>query len=391
MRKTRIKITTHLAVLFLAMIWQSTVTLATLQNDASVILGEYYFGQDLVLAYTRQGLFRVTNEGWHLIYPIVQETRVSLGGAVYLYQDSTAEIRRSLDGGETWTLAGTFPFTDSKSSESFSASPITNTIFVGVGYSFTETGPLKGIYKSTDAGTTWHKVLEDRNAGIVTFSPNFANDGIAFTHFMSYKHTSGFWKTEDWGETWFPSNEGLATGMSLTGYTLSVSPGFAQDQMLFAISDLGTYKSANGGTSWFTVGDLPGYLPINIAISPNYDSDQTLLTGDYDEGLFLSQDGGESWQSLNFPASPRYVGIRQAVPYGPWPNPFTPTSPGLHRLYLPIVNIEPSRLEFWVLGFHPAEATYPRLYRSLDYGATWEEVHVFEPLQWLYLPLVCQE
>lgn len=234
-------------------------------------------------------------------------------------------------------------------------------------------------------------MLEDRNAGIVTFSPNFANDGIAFTHFMSYKHTSGFWKTEDWGETWFPSNEGLATGMSLTGYTLSVSPGFAQDQMLFAISDLGTYKSTNGGASWFAIGDLPGYLPINIAISPNYDSDRTLLTGDYDEGLFLSQDGGESWQSLNFPASPRYVGIRQAVPYGPWPNPFTPTPPGLHRLYLPIVNIEPSGLEFWVLGFHPAEATYHRLYRSLDYGATWKEICVFEPLQWLYLPLVCQE
>jgi len=259
---------------------------------------------------------------------------------------------------------------------------------MGVGYTFPITGTLKGIYKSTDGGMTWRKVLDNYNANLITFSPNFAQDGIAFTEFGSYKMTFGVWKTTDRGETWSDSSNGLPVGASLTGYILSISPQFVQDQTVFAISDGGVFKSVDGGESWLRVGKPPGYLPIQIAVSPHYINDQTLLTGDYNEGLFLSQDGGESWQHINFAVSPRQVGVRHIGSYQPWPPPSPPEPYGPYRIYLPFVNIHRAeQLEFWTVAYYPWP-DHSRLYRSRDYGVTWEEVQVFEASHWLYMPFV---
>ncbi len=355
----------------------------------TIASGGHYFSQDLVVVYTDAGWFKATNEGWRQLLPQGGgDLSVGLGGALYYYRHATYEVQRSLDGGETWTMRGTFPFTETTSSESLSASPLTNTVFMGVSYTFPMTGTLKGIYKSTNGGMTWRRVLDNYDANLITFSPNFAQDGIAFTEFGSYKMTFGVWKTTDWGETWSDSSNGLPVGTSLTGYILSISPQFAQDQTVFAISDSGVFKSVDGGESWLRVGKPPGYLPIQIAVSPNYINDQTLLTGDYNEGLFLSQDGGESWRHINFAVSPRQVGIRHIGPYQSWP-PLSPPEPyGPYRIYLPFVNIyRAEQLEFWVVAYYPWP-DHSRLYRSRDHGVTWEEVQVFEKSHWLYMPFV---
>jgi hypothetical protein len=359
------------------------------QSIEGVASDGHYLGHDLLLISTSDGLFKATDEGWRRIYPKARYPLVSLGGAIYLYRHATYEIQRTLDGGETWALVGTFPYTDTATAEFLSASPVTSTVFMGVSYPFPETGPLKGIYKSTDGGGTWGKVLDGYNASWITFSPDFAQDGIAFTEFGGYKVTYGVWKTDDWGETWFHSSAGLPVGMSLFGHVLSISPQFAQDQTVFAISDYGVYKSTDGGASWFEVGDPPGFLPVNIATSPDYIHDQTLLTGDYDEGLTLSQDGGVSWEPVDFAVSPRYVGIRHVGAFRPWPAPpppEPPDPPGPYRVYLPLVGTATPGLEFWVVAYYPWPEP-SRLYRSRDMGATWEEVLVFEVSYRLYLPL----
>lgn len=383
------KVLVCLAVVFITVaLGFGQQSVASPSTPQSLYAEGHYFSQDLLLVSTSEGLLQATNEGWRQIYPDAVQPLVSLGGAIYLYRHATYEIRRSLDGGETWSLAGTFPFTDTITGEFLSASPITDTVFMGVSYSFPETGPLKGIYKSTDGGVVWRKVLDGYSASRITFSPNFAQDGIAFTEFGSYKTTFGVWKTEDWGETWFHSSEGLPVGGTLTGHVISISPQFAQDQTVFAISDYGVYKSMHGGESWFGVGNPPGYFPNKIAVSPNYIHDQTLLTGDYNEGLFLSQDGGESWQPIDFDVSPRHVGIRLVGPFRSWPEPPPPDPPGPYRVYFPIVatGISSPGLELWVVEYNGPDPC--RLYRSQDYGITWEEVQVFEQSYWLYLPLV---
>lgn len=368
---------------------QQTVAIPTIPQEVST--GGHYVSQNLVLFYTSTGLHKANNDGWKLTSWPEGNYSISLGGAIYTYNHTTRAIHRSQDGGDTWSATGTFTITDTAAFSFLSASPVTETLFMGMGYTFPNTGPVKGIYKSTDSGITWDKVLDGYNAGEVLFSPNFAQDGTAFTTFGGYKVTYGVWKTADWGQTWFHSSEGLPTGGSLSGYRLAISPQFAQDHTVFAFSEYGFVKSIDGGASWQLLENLPGYLPINIAVSPNYLYDQTLLVGDQDEGLFLSRDGGVSWHRLDsFPTAPYFTGIRQVASYVPWP-PIPPAEPpGPYRIYLPFVSQQrTSQLELWAVGYYP----WPdpsRLYRSYDFGAIWEEVFVFERSHWLYLPLVAQ-
>ncbi|OQA17953.1 MAG: BNR/Asp-box repeat protein [Chloroflexi bacterium ADurb.Bin360] len=352
----------------------------------------HYFSQDLLIVCTRDGYYRATNDEWEeMPSPDGGHLSVSLAGVIYHYRGASTGIQRSLDSGRTWELVGTFPLTDTSSFGWLSASPITNTIFMGVSYEFPETGPMKGIYKSSDGGVTWNKTLDGYDANEIVFSPNFAQDGTAFTEFGGYKLTYGVWKTTDWGETWVHSSDGLDTGMSRTGFLLSISPQFALDHTVFAIRDiLGVYKSIDSGQTWFRVSDLYTSATAQIAISPYYSKDQTLVAGDYDlehPGLFLSQDGGVSWERLNLPGPPRYVGLRLQAPFQPWPAPFVPSNP--HNIHLPFVSTSRAeQFEFWVVTSGSLSDPVSRLYRSCDMGATWEEEWVFERSHRLYLPLV---
>jgi len=367
--------------------------ISSVLQPSEIGAGGHYFSQDLVIVLTSDGYYRATNDGWELISPLGYGGRsVSLGGVIYAYHHPTREIRRSLDGGKTWPLTGTFPFTDTSTFGWLSASPITNTVFIGVSYAFPETGPAKGIYKSTDGGATWSKTLNGYDANEIVFSPDFAQDGTAFTEFGGYKLTYGVWRTTDWGETWVYSSDGLDTGMSRTGFLLSISPQFALDHTIFAIRDLlGVYKSTDSGQTWFRVSDLYTSDTAPIAISPNYSKDQTLLTGDYaleHSGLFLSQDGGISWQRLDFTGSPRQVGIRLSAPFRPWPPQAPFIFPGSYQVYLPLVHVyRTEQFEFWVVTNGSLSDPVSRLYRSRNNGATWEEEWVFERAHWLYLPL----
>jgi photosystem II stability/assembly factor-like uncharacterized protein len=354
----------------------------------------HYFSQDLLIICTGDGYYKATNDGWEqMLSPDGGHLSVSLAGVIYHYRGASTEIQRSLDSGKTWELVGTFPLTDTSSFGWLSASPITNTIFMGVSYAFPDTGPMKGIYKSSDGGATWSKTLDGYDANEIVFSPNFAEDGMAFTEFGGYKMTYGIWKTTDWGETWVHSSDGLDTGMSRTGFLLSISPQFALDHTVFAIRDiLGVYKSTDSGHTWFSVGDLYLSSPGKIAISPNYIYDQTLLAGDYDlehSGLSLSRDGGASWEPLDFNASPREVGLRLQAPFQPWPAPTPVFTPGPHYVYLPFVSANRAeQFEFWVVTLTSLSDPVVHLYRSNDAGATWEEEWVFERSHRLYLPLV---
>ena len=187
----------------------------------------------------------------------------------------------------------------------------------------------------------------------------------------------------------------------ITYYALAISPQFAYDHTLFAFDGYDFAKSTDGGDSWYVTWNPSGYgyAPTNIAVSPNYLHDQTLLVGDQELGLFLSQDGGASWQQIpnttpHLYYEPTFVGIRQVLPYQPWPPVPPSTASGPYHVYLPlIIRQQTPQLELWIAAQSTDEIVYPspfrsHLHRSRDFGATWEEVFVFERSHRLYLPLV---
>ena len=359
----------------------SSAQLPALPAASNTVGSVHVFGQNLILATTSDGLYKATATGWHrLTLPTWTQIDVSPDGIIYLYDLYGGLIHRSFDDGETWQQTGAFPY-DTSDQVSLSVSPISGTLFIGLG---TWVSRRWGVFKSTDSGLTWRQVISQPYGygTAVTYSPNFAQDGTAFVALNIYHGNAGIWKSIDWGETWSELN----TGSSSLGYLseVVVSPQYSSDQTAFCTNFGQVYKTTDGGEHWTQLSvDVLFNDRVIVTLSPDYAHDQTLLIGGYYEGLSISRDGGLTFQRL-FDTAVHYWGIRRQGVLGPtvvepvsWP----------YRSYLPLISNALWALELWTVK-SPQLFENGYLYRSRDYGATWEETSVFEASNWLYLPVL---
>ena len=173
--------------------------------------------------------------------------------------------------------------------------------------------PAGGIWKSTDGGVTWHpeqKIAVHPNNGRVislAFSPNFAVDQTMMASVPAYwdgeiTWPGGSYRSEDGGNVWTPSDAGCLGRV----WKLAFSPTFAADQTVYAQGEDSTdlnnsrvYRSTNQGRTWECLPNQPGAGVIfDIALSPAFATDHTLLLGTAGRGLVRSTDGGASWVTL---------------------------------------------------------------------------------------------
>jgi photosystem II stability/assembly factor-like uncharacterized protein len=170
---------------------------------------------------------------------------------------------KSVDGGKTWTHIG---LDDTRHIAKILIDPHDpNIIFVAaIGHAY---GPneQRGVFRSTDAGKTWEKVLyKDNKTGAVDLT--FAADNSHTLYAAMYQEVRTPWSFEGGG------------------------PGS------------GIYKSIDGGTTWKQLqgNGLPtGVLGrIGIAVGANGDRVYALIEAEK-RGLYRSDDGGESWQFIN--------------------------------------------------------------------------------------------
>jgi len=174
-------------------------------------------------------------------------------------------VYKTLDGGKTWKNVG---LRDSRAIGKVIINPSNpDIVFVAaLGHPF---GPNteRGIFRTTDGGKTWEKVLyKDENTGgiDVAFDPH--NSNILFAALWQARRTS-------WG---------LSSG----------GPGS------------GLYRSGDGGTTWKHIEEhgLPKgpYGRIGVAVAANSERVYALIEAhNPDGGLYRSDDGGESWQQVN--------------------------------------------------------------------------------------------
>ena len=176
-----------------------------------------------------------------------------------------------------------------------------NTVFFGT--------KLDGIYQSVEGGRNPEKIWHERNKPItdLVISPNFKNDGTLFTAVRA----TGVYKTIDAGKSWRQVNNGFAIletwqdkifhQIEEKDIQLAISPDYQNDETVFAGSSDGLYKTINGGKDWAKVQNS-GYgedaYVVGLDISPNYKNDQTLLVSIRGRGLFKSKDGGETFSEI---------------------------------------------------------------------------------------------
>jgi photosystem II stability/assembly factor-like uncharacterized protein len=135
-----------------------------------------------------------------------------------------------------------------------------------------------------------HDVVES-----VAISPGYEKDQTLFIYVFDELK-----KSTDGGYTWQVLENGLDNTSSLISDISTSSGNVANYQVFVATQGDGIYRSGDRGKSWRSVNT--GLINRNIhrlALSPDFDNDQTLVAIPHGTGIFVSTNAGDSWRQIS--------------------------------------------------------------------------------------------
>ncbi len=219
-------------------------------------------------------------------------------------------VYKSLDGGKTWMSMG---LEKTRHIHRIKIDPMDpNTVYVGAIGSPWGEHPERGVFKTTDGGQTWEKVLFVNNStGVadLVMDPTNPNKLIAamWEHkrepwfFNSGGAGSGLYMTHDGGKNWkkLTEEDGLPAG-DLGRIGVAIAPG--KPNIVYALVEAkknALYKSEDGGFKWKKInekediGNRPFYYS-EIYVDPENEN-RVFSVFTY---VNVSQDGGKNFEEL---------------------------------------------------------------------------------------------
>ena len=288
---------------------------------------------------------------------------VSIGDGIY----------KSTDGGEHWTNAG-LPHSE-HIAKILVDSRQSDTVYACAAGPLWSDGDERGVYKTTDGGKSWRKVLAGQNpsTGCAMLATNGSQPDVIYASLWDFRRQawtfrsggpgSALFKSTDAGEHWTEITPENSPGMPQKPYgriALAVAP--SRPETVYAMIESkksALFRSDDGGKNWtqldasqfmvwrpfyfanlivdpkdenkvFKV-DLPlllstdggkSFSPMNGGHGDFHDvwidpaNPNLIFTGD-DGGLWRSLDGGNAWEHMaNLPVSQFYhVSVDQSDPY----------------------------------------------------------------------------
>jgi photosystem II stability/assembly factor-like uncharacterized protein len=177
-------------------------------------------------------------------------------------------------------------------------------------------GPGGGIFKSIDGGKTWRQLSKGLPEGIVqanlAIAPNSPNRLFAAVASMT---SALLYRSDDGGESWQQATTDPRPATRIGGGDLPVLRFDPKNADIVYSASIVCWKSTDGGKTWTGIRGAPGGDDYqNIWINPN-NTDIILLGSD--QGAIISVNGGRTWSSwYNQPTAQLYhVAADNAFPY----------------------------------------------------------------------------
>jgi photosystem II stability/assembly factor-like uncharacterized protein len=246
-----------------------------------------------------------TGESW-------TRNSVSVGDGIY----------KSIDGGENWTNMGLHE--SERIVKILIDSSNTDIVYAAVPGKLWSDSDERGLYKTTDGGKTWTKILKGPNlsTGCSMISMDKKNPKVLFAGMWDFRRKgwtfrsggdsagafsgSGLFKTTDGGATWSDLNETSAKGLPVKPWgrvAVTVAP--SNSNVVYAFIEAeppknGLYRSDDGGQTWRAL-DRSQYMVwrpfyfANLIVDPK-DENKIFKP---DGPLIMSADGGKSFSFVS--------------------------------------------------------------------------------------------
>ena len=217
-------------------------------------------------------------------------------------------VYKTTDGGKTFTNMGLK--TSSQIGKIMIDPRNSNVVYVASQGQAWGPGGERGLYKTTDGGKTWNRILEiGEYTGVSDMEMDPRNPDVLYAASHQRERRvyskidggpeSAIYKSVDAGGTWNKLKKGLPKG-DVGRIGIAVSP--ANPNVLYAVIELpgdkgGFYRSADMGESWEKRSDKVSSSPqyYNEVYADPHNPDLVILM---DTRNGMSRDGGKTWTNI---------------------------------------------------------------------------------------------
>jgi len=276
------------------------------------------------------------------------------GAPKYISPIATGGVYKTTDGGESWKkMLGDDAFTMVAVSQS-------NPRIV---YAASE----RAFFRSDNGGATWTKFCHQKEIGwgpkgLRAFVPTSCvvdREDPLFIVVNSY--LGGIVRSEDGGKTWLISSQGYVSA-DLQGLSLCSVDADA----VYAIGRSGPFRSLNGGKTWEGIANGIAAVRDWYAIATNPRNYREILVSDqFDGRIFKSITSGSTWQLMY-----KHPLVKEADPNNRHGFKVIAYSPSNPKIVYAGMRVQRAVVE----GSLPIRSSYG-VFKSVDGGETWREMN----------------